>query len=160
MGWGNLSRAAGLALEAFGLQPRSLDLVSISENVSFRVRTASDDLVLRLHRPGYNSLAELESESGFQNQEAVQLPALEREAEANRALFGATKLVLFMNLFFGGATGLLELMIKTWVIYMVAIAVGVAFPRFRVDQSIRFFLKVPTVIGIAAIVYVQMVIQQ
>jgi NADH-quinone oxidoreductase subunit H len=65
-----------------------------------------------------------------------------------------------MNLFFGGATGLLELMIKTWVIYMVAIAVGVAFPRFRVDQSIRFFLKVPTVIGIAAIVYVQMVIQQ
>jgi NADH-quinone oxidoreductase subunit H len=80
--------------------------------------------------------------------------------QANRALFGATKLILFMNLFFGGATGLLELMIKTWVIYMVAIAVGVAFPRFRVDQSIRFFLKVPTVIGIAAIVYVQMVIQQ
>ncbi len=79
--------------------------------------------------------------------------------QANRALFGATKLILFMNLFFGGATGLLELMIKTWLIYMVAIAVGVAFPRFRVDQSIRFFLKVPTVIGIAAIVYVQMVIQ-
>ena len=78
--------------------------------------------------------------------------------QANRALFGATKLILFMNLFFGGATGLLELMIKTWVIYMVAIAVGVAFPRFRVDQSIRFFLKVPTVVGIAAIVYVQMVI--
>jgi NADH-quinone oxidoreductase subunit H len=75
--------------------------------------------------------------------------------QANRALFGATKLILFMNLFFGGATGLLELMIKTWAIYMVPIAVGVAFPRFRVDQSIRFFLKVPTVIGIAAIVYVQ-----
>jgi NADH-quinone oxidoreductase subunit H len=79
--------------------------------------------------------------------------------QTNRALFGATKLILFMNLFFGGATGLLELMIKTWVIYMVAIAVGVAFPRFRVDQSIRFFLKVPTLVGIAAIVYVQMVIQ-
>ncbi len=79
--------------------------------------------------------------------------------QANRALYGATKLILFMNLFFGGATGLIELMIKTWAIYMVAIAVGVAFPRFRVDQSIRFFLKVPTLIGIAAIVYVQMVIQ-
>ncbi len=78
--------------------------------------------------------------------------------QANRALFGATKLILFMNLFFGGATGLIELMIKTWAIYMVAIAVGVAFPRFRVDQSIRFFLRVPTVIGIAAIVYVQTVI--
>jgi NADH-quinone oxidoreductase subunit H len=78
--------------------------------------------------------------------------------QANRALFGATKLVLFMNLFFGGASGWLELMIKTWVIYMVAIAVGVAFPRFRVDQSIRFFFKIPTLIGIASIVYVQMVL--
>ena len=78
--------------------------------------------------------------------------------QANRALFGATKLILFMNLFFGGATGWVELMIKTWAIYMVAIAVGVAFPRFRVDQSIRFFLKVPTAIGIAAIIYTQAVI--
>ena len=76
--------------------------------------------------------------------------------QANRALFGATKLGLFMNLFFGGATSLLELMIKTFAIYMVAIIVGVSFPRFRVDQSIRFFFKVPTLVGIASIVYVQM----
>ncbi len=78
--------------------------------------------------------------------------------QLNRALFGATKLVLFMNLFFGGATGLLELMIKTWAIYMVAIIVGVAFPRFRVDQGIRFFFKIPTLIGIMSIIYVQMVL--
>jgi NADH-quinone oxidoreductase subunit H len=78
--------------------------------------------------------------------------------QANRALFGATKLILFMNLFFGGATGIIELVIKTWLIYMVAIVVGVAFPRFRIDQSIRFFLRIPTLIGIAAILYVQMVI--
>jgi NADH:ubiquinone oxidoreductase subunit H len=41
---------------------------------------------------------------------------------------------------------------------MIAVVVGVAFPRFRVDQSIRFFFKYPTLIGIASIVYVQMVI--
>jgi len=76
--------------------------------------------------------------------------------QANRALFGATKLVLFMNLFFGGASGWLELMIKTFAIYMVAIIVGVSFPRFRVDQSIRFFFRIPTLVGIASIVYVQM----
>lgn len=76
--------------------------------------------------------------------------------QLNRALFGATKLVLFMNLFFGGATGWLELMIKTLVIYMFAVVIGVAFPRFRVEQSIRFFLKVPTLIGIMSIFYVQM----
>jgi NADH-quinone oxidoreductase subunit H len=78
--------------------------------------------------------------------------------QLNRALFGATKLVLFMNLFFGGATGWPELMIKTFLIYMVAIVVGVAFPRFRVDQGIRFFFKIPTLIGIMSIVYVQMVL--
>jgi NADH-quinone oxidoreductase subunit H len=76
--------------------------------------------------------------------------------QVNRALFGATKLVLFMNLFFGGATGWIELMIKTLAIYMVAIVVGVAFPRFRVDQSIRFFFKIPTLVGIISIIYVQM----
>ena len=76
--------------------------------------------------------------------------------QINRALFGATKLVLFMNLFFGGATGWPELMIKTFLIYMIAIIVGVAFPRYRVDQGIRFFFKIPTLIGVMSIVYVQM----
>jgi len=76
--------------------------------------------------------------------------------QLNRALFGATKLVLFMNLFFGGATGWIELMLKTLAIYMVAVVVGVAFPRFRVDQSIRFFFRIPTLVGIISIIYVQM----
>jgi len=78
--------------------------------------------------------------------------------QLNRALFGATKLILFMNLFFGGATSWPELMLKTWLIYMVAVIVGVAFPRYRVDQGIRFFFKIPTLVGIASIIYVQMVL--
>lgn len=72
----------------------------------------------------------------------------------NRAVFTGAKLVLFMDLF-GGATNLVELVIKTWAIYMVAVIVGAAFPRFRVDQSIRFFLRYPTLIGIVAIAYTQ-----
>jgi NADH-quinone oxidoreductase subunit H len=78
--------------------------------------------------------------------------------QTNRAMFGATKLVLFMNLFFGGATGWVELMVKTLAIYLVAIVVGVAFPRFRVEQAIRFFFKIPTLIGIISIIYVQMML--
>ena len=73
----------------------------------------------------------------------------------NRAIFTGAKLILFMDLFFGGATNLIVLIIKTWAIYMFAVMVGAAFPRFRVDQSIRFFLKVPTLIGLAAIAFVQ-----
>jgi NADH-quinone oxidoreductase subunit H len=78
--------------------------------------------------------------------------------QLNRALFGASKLVLFMNLFFGGATGWVELILKTVAIYMVAVVVGVAFPRFRVEQGIRFFFKIPTLIGIISIVYVQIML--
>lgn len=73
--------------------------------------------------------------------------------QVNAAIFAAAKLVLYMNLFFGGATNLIELMVKTWAIYMVPIAVAAAFPRLRIDQSIRFFLRVPTLIGIGAVVF-------
>jgi Ser/Thr protein kinase RdoA (MazF antagonist) len=56
--------AALEALKSFPVDPRSLELVSLSENVTFRVTDARDgsDYVLRLHRPGYHNLAELESE--------------------------------------------------------------------------------------------------
>jgi NADH-quinone oxidoreductase subunit H len=70
----------------------------------------------------------------------------------NRGIFGGAKLVLYMNLFFGGATNLVEMIAKTFSIYMLSVFVGAAFPRFRTEDSIRFFLKVPTLIGILAIV--------
>jgi len=73
--------------------------------------------------------------------------------QTNAAIFAAAKLVLYMDLFFGGATNLIELMIKTWAIYMIPVAVGAAFPRFRIDQAIRFFLRIPTLIGIAAVIF-------
>lgn len=56
--------AAREALRSFPVEPRSLELVSLPENVTFRVTDARGgaDYVLRLHRPGYHNLAELESE--------------------------------------------------------------------------------------------------
>ncbi len=72
--------------------------------------------------------------------------------QTNRAIFAAAKLVLYMNLFFGGATNIFSMVIKTFLIYMISVFVGVSFPRFRTEQSIRFFLKYPTLIGILGIV--------
>lgn len=71
--------------------------------------------------------------------------------QTNRSIFPIAKTVLFMNLFFGGATNLGELILKTFFIYMWSVFVGVVFPRFRVEQSIRWFLLVPTILGIIAI---------
>jgi NADH-quinone oxidoreductase subunit H len=72
--------------------------------------------------------------------------------QTNRAIFNGAKLVLFMNLFFGGAGNLLIMVIKTFLLYFYVVFVGASFPRFRPDQSIRFFLGIPTLIGIAAVV--------
>ena len=74
--------------------------------------------------------------------------------QANRALFGATKLILFMNLFFGGASSWPVFFLKVFLIYMVSVLVGVVFPRFRVEQSIRWFLVWAVPLGIIAIMVV------
>lgn len=58
------AEAARHALAHFEVPAADIELVAISENVTFRVRNAAggNDFVLRLHRPGYCSLQELESE--------------------------------------------------------------------------------------------------
>jgi NADH-quinone oxidoreductase subunit H len=72
--------------------------------------------------------------------------------QTNRAIFNGAKLVLFMNLYFGGATNIGVMIIKTFLIYLYTVIVDASFPRFRTDQSIRFFLGIPTLVGIAAVV--------
>jgi len=56
--------AALKALESFPVDAQNVELIAHSENVTFRVsvRDSNTDYVLRLHRPGYNSIEELDSE--------------------------------------------------------------------------------------------------
>jgi Ser/Thr protein kinase RdoA (MazF antagonist) len=56
--------AALQALERFPVKAEKTELITHSENVTFRVwvRNSDTDYVLRLHRPGYNSIEELDSE--------------------------------------------------------------------------------------------------
>jgi Ser/Thr protein kinase RdoA (MazF antagonist) len=51
-------------LRAFPVEPGEVELVSVSENVTFRVVDRNDgaDYVLRLHRPGYHTHEALDSE--------------------------------------------------------------------------------------------------
>jgi NADH-quinone oxidoreductase subunit H len=72
--------------------------------------------------------------------------------QSNRSVFASAKLILFMNLFFGGATSIWEMVIKTFFIFEFCVFVGVAFPRFKVEQSVRWLLQVPAVIGIVAVI--------
>jgi NADH-quinone oxidoreductase subunit H len=69
----------------------------------------------------------------------------------NAAILHVVEAVLFMNLFFGGATSWIELIVKTFCIYFWSVFVGMVFPRFRIEQSVVWFLKIPLLLGIIAI---------
>ena len=72
--------------------------------------------------------------------------------QTNRAIFPMAKTVLFVNLFFGGATNWGVLILKAFILYMTSVVVGTVFPRFRVDQSIRWFYKYALILGVIALV--------
>jgi len=57
--------AARAALPAFPIEPREITLVSLAENVTFKVTDRDNAYVLRLHRPGYHTLDELVSERAW-----------------------------------------------------------------------------------------------
>lgn len=74
--------------------------------------------------------------------------------QTNRVIFPIAKVVIFMNLFFGGAADWPVFFLKVFLIYMFAVFVGVVFPRFRVEQSIRWFLIWAVPLGILSVVLV------
>ncbi|MBI9102066.1 MAG: NADH-quinone oxidoreductase subunit H [Spirochaetales bacterium] len=77
----------------------------------------------------------------------------------NRTIFPVAKTILYVNLFFGGVAlydsyilTFVVFFLKTFFVYMWSVFVGVSFPRFRVDQSIRFFIKWPLIIGVISVI--------
>jgi NADH-quinone oxidoreductase subunit H len=74
--------------------------------------------------------------------------------QTNRAIFPVAKMVIYMNLFFGGATSWPEFAVKVFLLYLFSAFVGVCFPRFRVEQSIRWFLIWAVPLGVLAILWV------
>ncbi len=72
--------------------------------------------------------------------------------QTNRAILHVVEAALFMNLFFGGATNWIEFFVKTFLIYFWSVFVGVVFPRFRIEQSIAWFVKIPLAIGVIAVI--------
>lgn len=74
--------------------------------------------------------------------------------QTNRAIFPIAKIVIYMNLFFGGADNWASFFLKVFLIYLWSAFVGVCFPRFRVEQTIRWFLIWPVPIGLLSILVV------
>ncbi len=68
------------------------------------------------------------------------------------AIFTFAKLVLMVHLFLGGADGFLELLGKTFILFLFVIAFGSMYGRFKTPQSIDFLLKVPTAIAVLGLI--------
>ncbi len=80
----------------------------------------------------------------------------------NRTIFPVAKTILYVNFFFGGVAlyesyllTFLVFFLKTFFVYMWSVFVGVSFARFRVDHSIRWFMKYPMLLGIISIILVK-----
>ncbi|MEO1953875.1 MAG: NADH-quinone oxidoreductase subunit H, partial [Campylobacterales bacterium] len=67
------------------------------------------------------------------------------------AIFTFAKLVLMVHLFLGGASGFLELVVKTFILFFFVIAFGAIYGRFKTPQSVDFLLKVPTAISVVGL---------
>jgi NADH-quinone oxidoreductase subunit H len=74
--------------------------------------------------------------------------------QTNRAILSVMESILFVNLFYGGATNWIELIVKSFIVYFPSVFIGTVFPRFRVDQSIKWFILFPTLLGLLAIIFV------
>ncbi|MCB1621507.1 MAG: NADH-quinone oxidoreductase subunit H [Thiothrix sp.] len=74
--------------------------------------------------------------------------------QTNRALFPIAKMTVYVSLFFGGAASWPVFFLKVFLLYMWSAFVGVVFPRFRVEQSIRWFLIWAVPLGVIAILLV------
>ena len=75
-------------------------------------------------------------------------------ALSQSAIFSFAKLLLMVNLFLGGASNLLELVLKTFVLFIVAVFVGNVYARFTTIQSVEFLVRVPTTIALIGLFFV------
>lgn len=69
------------------------------------------------------------------------------------SIFAFVKLVLYVDLFMGGADNLIVLLVKTFALYMIPVLYGIVSPRYRTEQSIKFFWGWPVFFGFIAILY-------
>jgi NADH-quinone oxidoreductase subunit H len=68
------------------------------------------------------------------------------------SIFAFVKLTLYVDIFMGGASNLATLILKTFALYMFPVLWGTVSPRFRTEQSVRFFWGWPVFFGLLGII--------
>jgi NADH-quinone oxidoreductase subunit H len=63
-------------------------------------------------------------------------------------------IALFVDLFLGGASNPAFLFIKMLVVFIVEVLINAVFPRFRIDQAIRYLWRWPSLVALAGLILV------
>ena len=56
-------------------------------------------------------------------------------------------IALFVNLFLGGAANPVSFLVKMLMVFMLGLCINAVFPRFRIEQAIRYLWKWPTLLA-------------
>ena len=68
------------------------------------------------------------------------------------SLHTAVVLALFVDLFFGGATNLGIFILKMTGLFLVGVLINAVYPRFRVEQALRYCWRWPTWFALAGLI--------
>lgn len=69
------------------------------------------------------------------------------------SIFAFVKLTLYVDLFMGGASNLIVLVLKTFTLYLYPVLWGAVSSRYRTEQAVKYFWGWPVFFGIVALVF-------
>ena len=75
-------------------------------------------------------------------------------ATVEHALHIFIVIALFVDLFLGGAANLGTFFLKMLVVFLIGVFIGAVYPRFRIDQALRYCWKWPTLIALVGLILV------
>jgi len=61
-------------------------------------------------------------------------------------------IALFVNLFLGGATNVVTFFVKMLAVFVVGLCVNAVFPRFRIEQAVKYLWKWPTLLAFLGLI--------
>jgi NADH-quinone oxidoreductase subunit H len=61
-------------------------------------------------------------------------------------------IALFVNLFLGGAANIFSFFLKMLVVFVLGVCVNAVFPRFRIEQAVKYLWRWPTLLAFVGLV--------
>jgi len=64
------------------------------------------------------------------------------------------ELTIFIDLFLGGAHNVIDLVIKQVILFSIVLMINAVYPRFRTEQTVKFYLLIPNTLALIEIIRV------